>query len=76
VGAGIGVLHDYAAAQVDGLVRVLPTFSVLRSYWLVAHNDQRSLRRIAMVHDFIVDQARRAGKAFFRPFPQVAPGPS
>jgi DNA-binding transcriptional LysR family regulator len=73
-GAGIGVLHDYAAAQVDGLVRVLPTFSVLRSYWLVTHNDQRSLRRIAIVHDFIVDQVRRAGAAFFSPFPRVAPG--
>jgi DNA-binding transcriptional LysR family regulator len=65
VGAGIGILHDYAAAQVEGLVRVLPSLSVQRSYWLVAHNDQRSLRRIAMVHDFIVAKVRRAGKAFF-----------
>lgn len=70
VGAGVGVLHDYAAAQVDGLVRVLPRFSVRRNYWLVAHNDQRSLHRVAMVHNFIVEQVRRAGKAFFCPFLQ------
>jgi DNA-binding transcriptional LysR family regulator len=66
-GAGVGILHDYAAAQTSGLVRVLPVFSVERSYWLVAHTNQRSLRRIAVVHDFIIDQARRAGRAFFCP---------
>jgi DNA-binding transcriptional LysR family regulator len=66
-GAGVGVLHDYAAGQTAELVRVLPHFSVRRSYWLVTHNDQRSLRRIAALHDFIVDQVRRAGKAFFCP---------
>lgn len=67
-GAGVGILHDYAARQHSELVRVLPDFSVERNYWLVTHNDQRSLRRIAVFHDFIVDQMRRAGKAFFCPF--------
>ena len=67
-GAGVGILHDYAARQHAELVRVLPDFSVERNYWLVTHNDQRSLRRIAVFHDFIVDQLRRAGKVFFCPF--------
>ena len=42
-GAGVGMLHDYAARLHDDLVPVLPEVAVQRSYWLVAHDDVRDL---------------------------------
>lgn len=64
-GAGVGILHDYAAKACEDLVRVLPEFSVTRSYWLVAHKDLRMLRRNSLVHDFIVSEFRKSGRDFF-----------
>lgn len=64
-GAGIGILHDYAAREFKDLVRVLPEFSVTRSYWLVAHKDSRMLRRNSLLHEFIVSEFRKSGRDFF-----------
>src|ERR1700676_4128708 len=41
-GAGIGILHDYAA---DQLQIVLPDTGFERSYWIVTHLDMRQLSR-------------------------------
>ena len=62
-GAGVGILHDYAALGHEGLVRVLPELSFRRSYWLVTHADIHDLRRIRIVEDFIAGAVReeRAG---------------
>jgi DNA-binding transcriptional LysR family regulator len=65
-GIGAGVIHDYAAQQFPDLVRVLPSFSDERSYWIVAHKSQRSLRRVAATYAFIEDEIRKAGSLFFK----------
>jgi DNA-binding transcriptional LysR family regulator len=54
-GAGIGILHHYAARAHADLVPVLSGQRFERSYWLIAHLDTRNLARIAAVHQFIVD---------------------
>jgi DNA-binding transcriptional LysR family regulator len=79
-GAGIGVLHDYVAAQDRGLVRVLAQLSYERSYWLVTHADAHDLMRVRAVADFIVAQVS-AQRAVFRraraasSAAMLAPGP-
>ena len=61
-GAGIGILHDYAAREHGELVRLLPDLGFQRAYWLVTHADIHALRRVQEVEGFIVDavQAERA----------------
>ncbi len=63
-GAGVGVLHDYAARNYSDLVRVLPERRAIRSYWIVAHDDVRDLARVRRVHDFIVETTRRVAGDF------------
>lgn len=65
-GAGIGVLHDYVAAQDPGLIRVLPQTRYERSYWLVTHADARDLLRVRAVADFIVEEVNAARALFQR----------
>lgn len=59
---GIAILHDYATADRQELVRILPELRFQRSYWLATHADVRGLRRIHEVEAFIVRevQAKRA----------------
>jgi len=45
-GTGIGICHDFMAAEEPGLVRLFPTLSVTRSYWLVWHENQAKGRRV------------------------------
>ena len=63
-GAGVGILHDYAARRHPELVRLLPEHSYRRSYWLVTHADIHDLRRIKEVEGFIVDAVREARGLF------------
>ncbi|HQS47335.1 MAG: LysR family transcriptional regulator [Rhizobiales bacterium 24-66-13] len=63
-GAGLGILHDYAAAACPELVRILPAVTFSRTYWLVVHADLRDLRRIAETERFIVDEVRASRGAF------------
>ncbi len=63
-GAGIGILHDYAAAAHPDLVRILPEMRFERTYWLVVHADMRELRRIAETDRFIVDEVRASRAQF------------
>jgi len=42
-GAGIGILHDYAARRDERLQIVLPGTLFKRSYWIVTHLDMREL---------------------------------
>lgn len=65
-GIGPGIIHDYAARQFSDLIRVLPTFSAERSYWIVTHKTQRSLRHVAAAYAFIEDEIRKAGCLFSR----------
>lgn len=63
-GAGIGVLHDYAAQQFPELKRVLPEMRFTRSYWLMSHPDTHHTRRVAAVYGHIVEAVTQARESF------------
>lgn len=63
-GAGIGILHAFMAGRDPGLVPVLPTHMLTRSYWTVMHEDLRSISRVALVADFLAEIVAR-DKAIF-----------
>ena len=59
-GAGIGICHDFMAADTD-LIRLFPELSVTRSYWTVWHENQAVARRVqafAALLDQIVKEER------------------
>lgn len=55
-GAGIGILHDYAARRDPQLQIVLPNVVFERSYWIITHLDMRRLGRVRALSDFIFDE--------------------
>ncbi|MCS0495178.1 LysR family transcriptional regulator [Ancylobacter sp. MQZ15Z-1] len=63
-GAGVGILHDYAARGHEELVPLLPELSFRRAYWLVTHADIHELRRIREVEGFIVAAVRETRHLF------------
>ncbi|ACL57491.1 LysR family transcriptional regulator [Methylobacterium nodulans] len=63
-GVGIGILHDFAAADCADLVRVLPETRFQRSYWLMSHPDSHEARRIVACRDFIVRRFREERARF------------
>ena len=58
-GAGIGILHAFMAGRDAGLIPVLPQHTLTRSYWTVVHEDLRSIRRVALVSDFLSEIVAR-----------------
>jgi len=64
-GAGIGILHDYAAQRDEQLQIVLPGTVFERSYWIVTHLDMRELSRVRAMAEFILAEVG-AQKAIFR----------
>ncbi|PWR00952.1 LysR family transcriptional regulator [Meridianimarinicoccus roseus] len=65
-GAGIGILHDFMAAGVPGLVPLFPTRSLSRSYWTVWHENQRSARPVRAAVDLLDTLARENRRLFVR----------
>jgi DNA-binding transcriptional LysR family regulator len=65
-GAGIGVLHDYAAYGEADLEVVLPDIMFERSYWMVTHLDLVGLSRVKAVSEFIAAEVS-AHKVMFMP---------
>jgi DNA-binding transcriptional LysR family regulator len=65
-GIGAGVVHDYAAHHFPDLVRVMPSFSAMRTYWIVTHKAQRSLQSVAATHAFIMGEVQRTDSLFFK----------
>ena len=63
-GTGIGILHDYAASRHPELVRILPEFAFRRTYWIVAHEEQRALRRVSELIGVIVEAAQAERERF------------
>lgn len=63
-GAGIGILHKFIAMDDRALVPILPENVISRAYWLVMHEDLRSIRRVSVVADFIAEQVARHRGAF------------
>jgi DNA-binding transcriptional LysR family regulator len=64
-GAGIGILHDYAARRDEQLQIVLPDTVFERSYWIVTHLDMRELSRVRAMSEFILAEVG-AQKLIFR----------
>jgi DNA-binding transcriptional LysR family regulator len=64
-GAGIGILHDYAAYSDERLQIVLPDTVFERSYWIVTHLDMRELSRVRAMSEFILAEVG-AQKSIFR----------
>ena len=51
--AGIGILHDYLAFHDDSLVRLFPSSTISRSYWLAYHENQKNFDRIKIISQFL-----------------------
>ena len=64
-GAGIGILHDYAARRDEQLQIVLPDTVFERSYWIVTHLDMRELSRVRAMSEFMLAEVG-AQKSIFR----------
>ncbi|WP_439922536.1 LysR family transcriptional regulator [Nitrobacter sp. JJSN] len=65
-GAGIGILHDYAAHTHPQLHMVLPDIVFERSYWMMTHIDLQRLNRVRAISDFIIEEVS-AQRSIFRP---------
>ncbi|MCA0406081.1 MAG: LysR family transcriptional regulator [Proteobacteria bacterium] len=63
-GLGLGVLHHFIAATLPGIEPVLPERMSRRSYWLVIHEDVRSLGRIRATVDHIVGEVMKRRAIF------------
>jgi DNA-binding transcriptional LysR family regulator len=63
-GHGIGILHDYAAAQYPELRRLLPQIHFTRTYWLMSHPDTHNTRRVAEVYQCIVSAVAAKKRMF------------
>src|SRR3546814_19696735 len=74
-GAGIGILHDFAADGHLDLVRILPDLTFRRSYWMMSHPDTHAVRRIATCRAFIMKRFREERERFLR-LPGTAPRPA
>lgn len=65
-GAGIGIMHDYLAADCAGIELVLPQKRVVRDYWTVFHESQRDLPRIRAIAAFLIDTVTAERASFTR----------
>jgi molybdate transport repressor ModE-like protein len=65
-GAGLCVLPCFIAQSEPALVRVLPSFRLIRTFWLLLHSDLRNTARVRVTADFIVEQVNDA-QALFLP---------
>ncbi len=64
-GAGLCMLPAFIARAEPTLVPVLAgEVAITRSFWLIVHEDMRSLARIAVAADFIADAVRREQALF------------
>lgn len=67
-GAGLCVLPCFIAQAEPALVRVLPSFRLIRTFWLLLHSDLRNTARVRVTADFIAEQVSKA-QALFLPGP-------
>jgi DNA-binding transcriptional LysR family regulator len=63
-GEGIGILHDYAAAQYPELVRILPGMRFTRTYWLMSHPDTHDTARVSAAYRAIVEGVKTKAGTF------------
>lgn len=59
-GAGVGIVHDFALPAAPELVRILPDqLSLVRSFWLIRHQDDVRMDRLNRFADGLVQGIRR-----------------
>ncbi|MBS7669436.1 LysR family transcriptional regulator [Croceicoccus gelatinilyticus] len=58
-GAGLGVLHCFAADRDTNLVPVFPTERITRTYWLVTHRDTHQLERVQVFRNWLLRLVKR-----------------
>ncbi|WP_144097794.1 LysR family transcriptional regulator [Croceicoccus sediminis] len=58
-GAGLGVLHCFAADRHDELVPVFPEERITRTYWLVTHRDTHQLERVQVFRNWLLRLVKR-----------------
>ncbi len=63
-GTGIGILHDYIAAQFPELKRILPRINFTRTYWQISHPDTHDAHRVAEVRRHIAESIQRSRAGF------------
>jgi len=63
-GAGLCVLPCFIANGEPQLVRVLPDFRLIRTFWLLLHSDLRNIARVRVTADFIAEQTIQAHALF------------
>jgi DNA-binding transcriptional LysR family regulator len=63
-GLGLGILHHFIAATVPDIEPLLTERNTRRSYWLVIHEDVRSLGRIRATVDHIVGEVTKRRSIF------------
>jgi DNA-binding transcriptional LysR family regulator len=85
-GEGIAMLPWFIAAKVGGLVPILPReVNLQRTFYLLLHEDNKSLARVRAVANYIYDQVNKEAALFSAPatwratrpaYPQPAPAPA
>lgn len=63
-GAGLCVLPCFIANSEPQLVRVLPAFKLIRTFWLLLHSDLRNIARVRVTADFIAEQVSQSHALF------------
>ncbi len=60
LGAGVGVVHDFAIPSAKGVRRILPEkFNLTRSFYLIRHLDDRRVARLNQFADLLSRHLRR-----------------
>ena len=60
LGAGVGVVHDFALPSAAGVQRILPgKFSLTRSFYLIRHQDDRQVARLNKFADLLCRSLRQ-----------------
>lgn len=63
-GAGLCVLPCFIARNEPQLARVLPSFRLIRTFWLLLHSDLRNIARVRVTADFIAEQVGQSHALF------------
>lgn len=63
-GAGLCVLPCFIARDEPQLVRVLPDFRLVRTFWLLLHSDLRNIARVRVTADFMAEEVSRSHAVF------------
>jgi len=64
-GAGIGILHDFAAQRIEDLIMILPQEKIQREYWIAWHSQDPLPIRVRTVVDTLTRCAQRKSKEDF-----------